>query len=98
MAKREITILTDDLDGKESEDIETVTFGFEGASYEIDLSKKNRDAMAKALTPYLDVARRAGSSTRRLGGAKTKTDKEQLKAIREWARANGHEVSDRGRI
>ena len=61
MAQRTVTILSDDLDGKEGRDIATVTFGFEGSTYEIDLSKKNRAALEKALSPYIDVARKTTS-------------------------------------
>ena len=97
MAVRTVTILEDDLDGKEDATVETVTFSFEGASYEIDLSKKNRDAFEKALTPYLNAARKAPKATtaRRSSAAKSSED---LDAIRAWAKSNGHEVADRGRI
>ena len=95
MASRTITILEDDLDGKEDATVETVVFGFEGASYEIDLSKKNRDAFVKALTPYLNAARKAGKVQSRRSSAKASED---LDAIRSWAKANGQKVADRGRI
>ena len=100
MAKTVVT--TDDLDG--SAGAETVAFSFAGASYEIDLTKKNAAAMQKALKPYLDVARTvsgrsggrraAGGGTRGRGTSKP-TD---LRAIRAWASENGYEVSTRGRI
>ena len=97
MAQRTVTILSDDLDGTEGSDIQTVTFGFDGATYEIDLSKKNRDAMEKALTPYLNAARkpagrraRAASPTRR---SSVSTED------RAWLRENGYpEIKDRGRL
>ena len=96
MAVRTVTILEDDLDGKEDATVETVTFSFEGASYEIDLSKKNRDAFEKALTPYLNAARKAPkATTARRSPAKSSED---LDAIRAWAKDNGHAVSDRGRV
>lgn len=95
MASRTITILEDDLDGKEDATVETVVFSFEGSSYEIDLSKKNRDAFAKALTPYLNASRKAGKVQSRRSPAKPSED---LDAIRTWASKNGHKVADRGRI
>ena len=97
MASRTITTLTDDIDGGDAD--ETVTFAFKGTSYEIDLSKKNVDKMVKALQPYTTAARTTGG--RRSGAGRTTrrgADKDQLTKIREWARANGHQVSDRGRI
>lgn len=98
MAQRTITVLSDDLDGTESDDIRTVRFGLDGATYEIDLSPKNREALEKALSPYLEVARRAGgraSTPKKAGGRR---DAAQTGAIREWARQNGYTVSERGRI
>ncbi len=97
MASRTIMTLTDDLDGSDAD--ETVTFAFKGSQYEIDLSNKNVDKMVKALQPYITAARRSGG--RRSGPGRTTSrgaDKDQLAKIREWARANGHTVSDRGRI
>ena len=97
MASRTITILTDDIDGSDAD--ETVTFAFKGTTYEIDLSKKNLDKMVKALQPYTTAARTTGG--RRSGTGRTTrrgADKDQLAKIRQWARANGHQVSDRGRI
>ena len=97
MATRTITILTDDIDGSDAD--ETVTFTFKGTAYEIDLSKKNLDKMVKALQPYTTAARTTGG--RRSGTGRTTrrgADKDQLTKIRQWARANGHQVSDRGRI
>lgn len=102
MATETITRLIDDLDGGTAE--RTVTFSWEGRSYEIDLSKKNSAAFEKTMKPYLDAAR-SGSAPSRAPrrrpahgastGAGRRTD---LAAIREWARAHGHEVSDRGRV
>jgi hypothetical protein len=97
MASRTVTTLTDDIDGGEA--AETVTFAFKGTQYEIDLSKKNLDRMIKALQPYTTAARKSGG--RRSGTGRTTNrgaDKDQLAKIREWARTNAHQVSDRGRI
>ena len=76
-----------------------MTFSFKGTSYEIDMSKKNVDKMVKALKPYTSAARKAGGH--RSGTGRTTAsgaDRQQLAKIREWARANGHQVSDRGHI
>ena len=96
MAQRTVTILSDDLDGKESADIQTVKFGFDGATYEIDLSKKNRDAMEKALAPYLNAARKAGGTrTRPASTRRSSVTAED----RDWLRKNGFpNIKDRGRL
>ena len=96
MAQRTVTILSDDLDGKEGRDIATVTFGFDGATYEIDLSKKNRTALEKALSPYIDAARKASSGPRR---STRKSSPRATPEDREWLRSNGFpNVKDRGRL
>lgn len=97
MAQRVEVVLIDDKDGSQA--TETVTFALDGVSYEIDLSEKNAKSLRDDLAKWTGHARRAGSTGRRTsgrrGGASRRTD---LAAVREWARANGHTVSDRGRI
>ena len=102
MAKTVITQITDDLDG--SNGAETISFGYRGTTYEIDLGRKNANAFDKLMKPYLDAARkvaaarsgRRGSSNGRRGIRSRSAN--ELAAIREWARAQGYSVSDRGRI
>ncbi len=97
MAQRVEVVLIDDLDGGTA--AETVTFALDGVSYEIDLSDKNARKLRADLATWTGHARKAGSvrggSRRRGGGSAKRAD---LSAVREWARANGHSVSDRGRI
>lgn len=96
MAKNTQTIvtLTDDLDGGKAD--RTVTFSYDGVNYEIDLSKKNANALDKAVSPYLNAARKVRRSrTRATASAGKRSD---LAEIRAWAKANGHDLSDRGRI
>lgn len=100
MATETITRLIDDLDGGSAET--TVAFGWDGRTYEIDLSRKNLAALEKALKPYLAAARSTRMTTGRPGRRKQSsgrsTGRPDLQAIRDWARDNGHQVSDRGRI
>jgi hypothetical protein len=102
MAKTVITQVTDDLDG--SSGAETISFGYRGTTYEIDLGKKNASAFDKIMKPYLDAGRKVAASR---GGRRASSDggrasrrgsASDLASIREWARANGYDVSDRGRI
>jgi len=94
VAKTTIVKLTDDLDGSDA--ATTVTFGWSGQQYEIDLSKKNAAAFEKLVRPYIDAGRKA--TTARAGRKAAKKSSEDLTAIRAWARSNGHAVSDRGRV
>lgn len=104
MAKRVITKLVDDLDGSYLEDGEgeTVSFSLDGQSYEIDLKAENAERLREALSRYINHGRRVSSTrtgtTRKASGSGTGMSKEQLSEAREWLRANGHKVSDRGRI
>ncbi len=103
MAERIVRQLIDDLDGSEIPDGagERVVFSLRGTEYQIDLSKANVAKLEKAFKPYVE----AGSKIRGRGARGTKSvrstgpsGREQLAAIRDWARSNGYEVSDRGRI
>jgi len=96
--------LIDDLDGGEA--AETVTFGLDGATYEIDLSKRNAAAFRKSLGRYVNAARRgtaSGRSPRRkaaapsTNGSKAKRGYDIVQ-LREWAGANKVKVPARGRI
>lgn len=95
MAQRTEIVFTDDLDGGPAEG--TVTFGIDGATYEIDLSRANADKLATAVAPYIEAGRKVSSGTRRRGKA-TSAGRHDLSAVREWARAEGLRISDRGRI
>ncbi len=92
--------LVDDLDGSEA--AETVSFGLDGRRFEIDLSADNAAQLRDALAAFVAAARRGeGGGRRRSTGAraaKPAGEREDTSAIRDWARSNGHQVSDRGRI
>lgn len=92
----------DDFDGSVIEDGGTVTFSVDGSSYEIDLSAKNKEKLTKALSPFIDVARKSSSRSSAASGASSssakKSDPKELQKIRDWANSHGHDVSSRGRI
>lgn len=103
--QRTIIELTDDLDngpiaeGKGG----TVTFEVDGREYEIDLRLKNEAALRKTLQPYLLAARvvkkgRGGGARRHRPGSGATAVAASAKTIRAWARANGYDVPDMGRI
>lgn len=96
MARQVITTFVDDLDGSESEG--TVSFAFDGKSYEIDLSAGNKERLEKVLEEFVVAARRVTGGKSAVRAQPTKRDREHSTAVREWARANGYEVSDRGRV
>lgn len=102
MAERIVRQLIDDIDGTEIPDGggERIEFSVRGVSYQIDLSTANVAKLDKALKPFVAGAMKVGGSRSRRTKASTngKASKEHLTAIREWARKNGHDVSDRGRI
>ena len=95
MAQRVQVVLEDDLDGGAAD--ETVIFGLDGATYEIDLSTKNATKLRDVLAKYVGVARRAPGRARR-GSARGRGGATNASEVREWARANGYQVSDRGRV
>jgi hypothetical protein len=98
MAQRVNIVLEDDIDGTPAD--ETVTFALDGVTYEIDLTTANATALRDALAPYVGHGRRAAG--RRSGGARATARpagaKRDVGDVREWARKNGHNVSECGRI
>ncbi|MBB2942789.1 histone-like nucleoid-structuring protein Lsr2 [Actinoplanes sp. CA-015351] len=102
MARQVITTLIDDLDGKKAD--RTVEFSLDGVSYTIDLSEANAGKLRKVLDPYISAGTRLGRTTsgrigsRALAPARTAGSRDENRLIREWAIANGHKISERGRI
>jgi hypothetical protein len=105
VAQKVETRLVDDLDGSEA--VETVSFAVEGREYEIDLSAENAAKLRDGLAEFVAAGRRTGGGRGRAaatgaapgsGAKRAAMDREQAAAVRDWARANGFEVSDRGRI
>ncbi|GAA3603143.1 MULTISPECIES: Lsr2 family protein [Kineosporia] len=99
MAQKVQVILVDDLDGGEAE--ESVSFSLDGVSYEIDLSAANAEALREAIAPWVEHARRISgrSGGRGRGAARGRSAaKADLGDVRSWARDNGYQVSDRGRV
>jgi hypothetical protein len=106
MAQKVQVLLVDDIDGGEAS--ETVSFALDGSSYEIDLSGKNAEELRDAFAKYVGAARKAGrapggssgrsSGSGRRSGGSASMDRDQAAAIRSWAKKQGLNVSDRGRI
>jgi hypothetical protein len=94
VAQRVHVVLEDDLDGSSAD--ETVMFALDGVNYEIDLSAKNAARLRDSLTKYVSAARRTPARGRR--GARGRSSGVNASEIREWARTNGYQVSERGRV
>ena len=91
----------DDLDGTNLGSVaNTISFAFDGKEYTIDLSDENAEKFREVMAPYVENGHRVSGSkakpARRAAARSSSTG--DTKAIREWARNNGYEVSDRGRI
>lgn len=108
MAQRKTVLLVDDLDGSDAD--ESLEFGLDGVSYEIDLTDAHASALRDALTPFITHARRTGRGRgpaapvrRRATSTPTSSStspggREQNQAIRDWAARHGHPLASRGRI
>jgi hypothetical protein len=96
MARRTQVLFVDDLTGDELPDGQgqTVTFSLDGVSYEIDLNKDNADSLRADFKRYTDAGRKIG----RQSSGRPAARREDTSDIRAWAKANGHEVNERGRI
>lgn len=101
MAQKVNIILVDDLDDTEA--TETVSFGLDGTSYEIDLNDAHAVELREALAGYIGHARKVPSSSGRRSARKSpaaaaSSSGASAADVRVWARENGHEVPERGRI
>jgi hypothetical protein len=99
MAKNVSVVITDDIDG--STGAQTVAFGFDGVSYEIDLADANRTKLESSLAPFVAAGRRirnSGGGVGRRGAARPASPSVDRAAVRAWARDAGLNVSERGRI
>ena len=96
MAQRIQTLLIDDLDGGEAAG--TVRFGLDGVEYEIDLSATHSDELRKALERYHAHARRTGGTARSAARSRRGSVTVDTAKVREWAKGQGIEVKDRGRV
>src|SRR3989442_6789855 len=103
MAQKVLVEMVDDIDGGVAN--QTVPFGLDGVSYEIDLSDANAAALRDVLARYIAAGRRIGGRKVRLAAGEsaqakksggTASDRERTRQIREWASANGYTVSERG--
>ncbi|HEY6931924.1 MAG TPA: Lsr2 family protein [Marmoricola sp.] len=96
MAQKVNIVLVDDIDGNDAD--ETVSFSLDGKDYEIDLNSANAQQLRDALAPFIGHARRA-SGGRSGNRRRTRNDSGASAAeIREWARENGWDVPERGRV
>ena len=101
MGQRVNVVLVDDIDGTDA--AETVSFALDGVDYEIDLSEEHATELREALSLYVGYARRTGGrrkNTRRSAGTggRSETTGPSAADIRAWARENGWEVPERGRV
>jgi Lsr2 len=95
VAQRIEVRLPDDLTGTEIPAGETVAFSLDGRTYEIDLITKNAATLRTVLRPYIDAGRTVNRTLRRTARTKVAAD---TRTVKRWARANGYQVRDRGRV
>lgn len=98
MAQKVEVTLIDDLDGSKAD--QTVTFGLNGTQYVIDLSDKNAKQLRESLAKYIDAARKKKGVRLAGRGAvrQVASTGPNTSDVREWAKAQGIEVSERGRV
>lgn len=99
MAK--VTIVSDDFDASVTENVETVFFVVDGKFWEIDLGDKNRKAFYAAMSKYTKAGRestRVRVLANLTAGGNANGTVSETAAIRAWAKANGHEVGEKGRL
>ena len=96
MAQKVQTLYIDDIDGSEAAG--TVRFGLDGVDYEIDLSAGHADELHAALRTYIDHGRKVGGTSRRGPRPRRACGAIDTTAVRSWAREQGIDIKDRGRV
>lgn len=100
MAQKIETVFIDDLDGSKADT--TIRFGLDGAEYEIDLNTAHADALRKAAERYIGAGRKVSTSARRTARGGTRrsgtSSGPSSSEVRDWAKSQGYEVKERGRI
>ncbi|OKI09746.1 hypothetical protein A6A06_03595 [Streptomyces sp. CB02923] len=104
MAQKIVTIYTDDLTGEESAEVATHSLAVDGIAYEVDLAPDSYDKLLEAIGPFLKAGRRTGrmktgAGSRKAGSASgSGSGSGETAKIRAWAKDNGYEVNERGRV
>ena len=96
MAQQIQTLFIDDIDGGPAEG--TVRFALDGTDYEIDLSTAHSEELHKVLAGYVTHARKSGGTARRGTRGRRGADAPDTRKVREWARAEGIDIKERGRV
>jgi hypothetical protein len=101
VAQKIQTLFIDDIDGGAAEG--TVRFALDGTDYEIDLNAKHSDELRSAIGKYVTHARKVGGSARRAGRGAGRAGRGagsslNTTEIRNWAREQGYDIKDRGRV
>jgi hypothetical protein len=88
--------------GSPADHVNTVSFGLDGTTYNIELSPADATALRADLAPWVKHARRitkpSANPTTRRRTSRTTAGAHPATTIRQWARTHGHPVSDRGRL
>ncbi|MFJ4866668.1 MULTISPECIES: Lsr2 family protein [unclassified Streptomyces] len=98
MVQKHVTIYIDDLTGQETDEGAVHTFTLNGVNYEIDLSPDSYDRMLEAFGPFLKAGRKVGNKKRSAVAPQSHTVGPSTAQLREWAKEQGYDINDRGRI
>ncbi|MEV7003673.1 IS200/IS605 family transposase [Streptomyces sp. NPDC093982] len=98
MAKKVVTLYTDDLTSNQSDAISTHVFSLNGVEYEIDLAPENYEKLNLALRPFIDKGRKTGRRKKAGRSSKAPVVGASAEEVRAWARTNGYDINDRGRV
>ena len=100
MAQKVLVEMLDDIDGSPA--TQTIPFGLDGITYEIDLSDDNAASLRDELARYIAAGAKTGGRKLRVAAGQSTTastaDRERSRTIRTWASENGYQISERGRI
>jgi hypothetical protein len=96
MAQKIEVKFLDDIDGSEA--IGTLEFTWEGTTIQVDLNQEHMEEYNHVFEYLKSIGRVVSKAKRAPYGSKKGQGSSDTGKIREWLRAKGHQISDRGRI
>ncbi|QHC22717.1 histone-like nucleoid-structuring protein Lsr2 [Streptomyces sp. GS7] len=96
MARKVVTLYTDDRTGEATSKVTTHTFSLNGVQYQIDVAPDGYDLLLEAMAPFTKAGRKTGRTRESLKA--TAAGPDDGAAIRAWSKGAGYEVSNHGRV
>ena len=93
-----IETVTCDVCGETTDDATAVTLGWGREQWELDLCPTHNAELSQQFDTWTAKARRTSTARSTGGRRRSGSGSSDANTVREWAKANGHKVGEKGRI